>query len=76
METLRDIWNGSGRKKGLKVRFRDWNWKHRYFTVLDVSQCNEYLVGRLDCGEAISFPLSGLNWEVYYEGAEYTPQAV
>ena len=76
MKTIHQLWTENDSAIGLKVRFKDWNYKHRYFVIQGFNSDRNRLVGTLDCGESISFALTSQNWIIYYEGAEFHAQAV
>ncbi len=74
--TIEQLWRRSNEKKGLKVRFNDWNYTIKYFTITGESSDAKRLVGKLDNGEAISFSKKSRGWSYYTAEAEFTAKAV
>lgn len=73
--TIADLWKESEEKKGLKVRYIDWHHGHRFFTIEQYDAKNSSFVGRLDCGEKITYPSNSLHWKLYEEGDEEMARA-
>lgn len=74
--TIEQLWRRSNEKKGLKVRFNDWNYSIKYFTIVGESSDAKRLVGKLDNGEAISFSKKSRGWSFYSTEAENNAKAV
>lgn len=74
--TIGDLWRRSNQKQGLKVRFNDWNYSIKYFTITGESSDAKRLVGKLDNGEAISFNKKSRGWSFYFAEAEQNAKAV
>ena len=74
--TIEQLWRRAGEKNGLKVRFNDWDYKIKYFTISGESTDAKRLVGKLDNGEAISFNKKSRGWSVYSNEAEQNARAV
>lgn len=60
----------------LKVRFKDWNYKIKYFQITEVDDKKKRYIGMLDNGEKAVYPMNSDNWELYFDGMENNPQAV
>lgn len=76
LTTIEEVWIKSGKKNGLKVRFRDWNYKIKFFTIEGYSEDNQRLVGKLDSGEVISYAVENRGWCEYHPGLENHARAV
>lgn len=74
--TIEQLWRRSNEKKGLKVRFNDWNYNIKYFTIAGESSDAKRFVGKLDNGEAISFSKKSRGWSFYSTEAENNAKAV
>jgi hypothetical protein len=70
------LWKQNQLEKNLKVRFRDWNYKIKYFMIQAYSDDKKKIIGVLDNGETISFDCENMGWELYFEGSEYLARAV
>ena len=76
MKTIGQVWMENKMELGIKVRWRDWGHKHIYFTIEGLDQDQKRVVGTLDSGEKISYPMTSKGWKVYYPGDELTAKAV
>ena len=76
MEKLNDVWKNNNYQKDLKVRYVDWNFKHKYFQIKDYSSCGTKIVGLLDTGEQISYPIDSEFWVLYELGHEQAAKPV
>lgn len=74
--TIDQLWRLSAQKNGLKVRFNDWSYAIKYFTITGESTDGKRLVGKLDNGEAISYSKRSRGWSVYSVEAEQNAKAV
>ncbi len=73
--TLFNLWAREGKNSGLRVRWADWNWRHKFFTIASIDPERKTIAGTLDCGESISYPCDSLNWSLYHDGDEHNPRA-
>lgn len=76
LSSIEQIWLAKGQKAKLKVRFRDWNFRIKYFEIEGYSQDRQRLMGKLDTGEVISFAKDNLGWLEYHAGLEDSPRAI
>ncbi len=75
-QTLEQVWIKSGRKYPLKVRFNDWTYAIKYFTIKGESADGKRLLGELDSGERMSFFKKSRGWSRYYPEFEDQAHAV
>ncbi len=73
---LEELWIESQHKKDLKVRYVNWDHRTKYFEIHNYSPDKKLIVGKLDNGEEISFPLISQHWVLYEEEMEHFPKAV
>lgn len=76
LNKIETLWLESGKEKNLKVRFRDWNYKIKYFVIEGYSSNQDKLIGVLDNGEIIEFEKDNMGWELYFDGYEDFAKAV
>lgn len=74
--TLERVWRQSGRQNQVKVRFNDWTYEIKYFTIMGESSDGKRFVGQLDSGEKMSFSKKSRGWSLYYPESEYQAHAV
>jgi hypothetical protein len=74
--TLDYVWKMAGRPKNLKVRFQDWSYQTKYFTLMGESEDGKRFIGKLDNGEKISYSKKSKGWALYHSGDEHHAQAV
>jgi hypothetical protein len=67
---LMELWMKSGQKKGLKVRWLDWNYRHRFFEIKNLDSKEQCFHGTLDCGESMTYSSESPHWCLYLEGDE------
>ena len=72
---LANIYKKSSNKDNLKVRFKDWNYKIKYFQITEMDEKKNRFVGLLDSGEKAVFPMNSDHWEIYFEGLENQAKA-
>lgn len=75
-QSLERVWRQSGRKNNVKVRFCDWTYEIKYFTIMGESSDGKRFVGQLDSGEKMSFSKKSRGWQLYYPESEYQAHAV
>lgn len=74
---LAEIWKQSNQQKSLKVRYINWDHRTKYFEIHDYSEDLKKFVGKLDCGEEISFSPVSDHWVLYEDNIENDlPRAV
>ncbi len=73
---LETLWTNNQKKLNLKVRYKDWNYKLKYFQITGVDEKSKKLIGIDDLGEKVSYALDSDHWELYFEGLENNPKAV
>ena len=73
---LVNIWNQINKKKGSKVRYRDWNHKIKYFVIESYDEKNNKFHGTLDNGEKIEFSGDTEPWKIYEDEDESSARAV
>lgn len=76
MITLEQLWRVSGNKKGLKVRYMDWNHKWKYFEIHGLDKSGKKLEGVLCSGEKVSYDKNSRHWLIYSAGDENMARAV
>lgn len=76
LNKIETLWLESGKEKNLKVRFRDWNYKIKYFVIEGYSSNQDKLIGVLDNGEIMEFEKDNMGWELYFDGYEDFAKAV
>lgn len=74
--SLERVWRQAGRKDQVKVRFNDWTYEIKYFTIMGESSDGKRFVGVLDSGEKMSFSKKSRGWSLYYPESEYQAHAV
>lgn len=67
---LIDLWEKSGKKSGLKVRWQDWSVRHRFFVIEKLNEKESSFLGKLDCGESIAYSSESNHWSLYTDGDE------
>ena len=75
-DSLEKVWARAGRKNDLKVRFNDWTYQIKYFTITGESSDGKRFVGTLDSGEKICFYKKSRGWSLYSTQDEYQAHAV
>ena len=75
-KSLKEIWSHSQQKKGIKVRYLDWDHHTKYFEIEGPSKDQKSLVGKLDNGEDFTFPMISQFWVIYEDEMEHFPKAV
>ncbi len=68
--SLEKVWRASGRKS-VKVRFNDWTYQIKFFTIMGESTDGKRFVGTLDSGEKMSFSKKSRGWSLYSAESEY-----
>jgi hypothetical protein len=63
--TLERVWRMAGSKDQVRVRFDDWNYQIKYFTIMGESSDGKRFVGVLDNGEKMSFSKKSKGWQLY-----------
>ncbi len=76
MITLEQLWELAGSKRGVKVRYIDWNHRWKYFEIHGKDSAGKNLVGVLCTGESISFDKDSRHWILYTPGDENMARAV
>ena len=74
--TIEKLWMKSGKKKNLRVRFRDWSYRIKYFSIEGYNPEKSRIIGRLDNGEVMSFCVRSEGWTLYHPGLEEFARAV
>ena len=74
--TLEQIWKTEGKRTELKVRFKDWNYKLKFFQITGIDEAKKCFTGINEAGEAVIYPINSDHWEIYYEGLENQAKAV
>jgi hypothetical protein len=75
-KTLDSVWSSQNKKVNIKVRFNDWNYRIKYFTILAESEDGKRLIGTLDNGEKASYPKKSRGWSLYHPESELQARAV
>lgn len=73
---LKELWQTQGAKFGLKVRFRDWDHRTKYFVIEEFDEQMQVFSGKLSTGEKINYDASSYPWKMYYEGDLQAARAV
>lgn len=73
---LANIYKKAKKKDNLKVRFKDWNYKIKYFEIREVDEKKNRFVGVMDNGEKAFYPMNSDHWELYFEGLENQAKAI
>ncbi len=68
--SLEKVWIAAGRKS-VKVRFNDWTYQIKFFTILGESTDGKRFVGTLDSGEKMSFSKKSRGWSLYIPESEF-----
>jgi hypothetical protein len=55
LTTIEEAWIANNKQVNFKVRYRDWNYRIKFFEIEGYSQDGQRLVGKLDTGEVISY---------------------
>lgn len=76
MKTIEQVWKENNTQVGLKVRWTDWGFRHRYFEIQGEDGTGKKLIGELDNGEVISYLKTSAHWKVYQVGDEEVAKAV
>lgn len=76
LTTIEQAWIANEKRPNFKVRYRDWNYRIKYFQIEGYSQDGQRLIGRLDTGEIISYAKDNSGWEEYHDGLENTARAI
>lgn len=63
--TLEKVWRLAGGKANVRVRFNDWTYQIKYFTITGESSDGKRFVGVLDNGEKMSFSKKSKGWHIY-----------
>lgn len=74
--SLEKVWKMAGRKDQMKVRFNDWDFSIRYFTIHGESKDGKRFLGMLDSGEKMSFSKKSRGWSFYSPELEFSAKAV
>ncbi|MCT4640691.1 MAG: hypothetical protein N4A33_00235 [Bacteriovoracaceae bacterium] len=74
--TIGQIWENSNRKMNLKVRYKGWDHKTKFFKIQGLSLDGITLFGELDNGEMVTYRMTSDHWEVYQIGAGDYPKAI
>ncbi len=73
--SLEKVWRTAGRKS-VKVRFNDWTYQIKFFTIMGESSDGKRFIGTLDSGEKMSFSKKSRGWSLYYPESEHQAHAV
>lgn len=76
MKTIGELWQESGHKSGLRVRWNDWGQKYNYFEIESLDENKQCLKGKLCNGEELSYALNSKDWKLYEPGDELSAKAV
>lgn len=68
--SLEKVWRAAGRKN-VKVRFNDWTYQIKFFTIMGESSDGKRFIGTLDSGEKMSFSKKSRGWSLYSPESEY-----
>lgn len=68
--SLEKVWRAAGRKS-VKVRFNDWTYQIKFFTIMGESSDGKRFIGTLDSGEKMSFSKKSRGWSLYSPESEY-----
>jgi hypothetical protein len=74
--TLEQIWKTEGKRTELKVRYKDWNYKLKFFQITGIDEAKKCFIGINETGETVVYPIHSDHWEIYYEGLENQAKAV
>lgn len=74
--TLEKLWKQFGQGSPVRVRFNDWSYQIKYFTIFELSKDRKFFTGELDNGEKMSFSKNSLGWSLYYPDDEFQAKAV
>lgn len=76
LTTIEEAWIANNKQENFKVRYRDWNYRIKFFEIEGYSQDGQRLVGKLDTGEVISYAKDNRGWEEYHPGLENAARAI
>lgn len=76
MKTIEHLWLANEQEKGLRVRWNDWNWRFKFFTIEGEDKDGKKLIGKLDSGEPYQYPKNSEGWKVYAPGDEDVARAI
>lgn len=76
MKEIGQVWEESGRRENLKVRWYGWGHRHKFFVIKSYDEKAQKLIGELENGEKISFPYRSRHWKIYELGDEFHAKAV
>lgn len=76
VSTIGKVWEDAGKKLKFKVRYQDWNYRIKFFTIDGLSGDSQRVLGTLDTGEVISYAIDNQGWQEYKVGLENIARAV
>ncbi len=73
---LEALWKKEGSTKNLRVRYKDWSYKLKFFQIQSFDEKTQTFTGINEHGEVVSYPITSDHWELYFEGLENQAKAV
>ena len=73
---LKELWLSQNETKGIKVRYLDWNYKIRFFTIKSYDEKRNMFSGSLDTSEDIYISGNTGPWKLYEDEDEFTAKAI